>query len=181
MAFLPSFDEKTTQLKIFERWPEISLPLGELTQQLLREGPFSKDQAELIFSFISGVNACEYCHNIHRLTAEIFGIDKGLLESLLDDIDTANVDEKLKPILRYVRKLTETPYKIVQTDVDAILEAGWSETEFHYATSICAIANYYNRIIDGHGIQLNEEYLEQSAKRLSTLSYIQVLQTKQEE
>jgi len=36
MAFLPSFDEKTTQLKIFERWPEISQPLGELTQQLLR-------------------------------------------------------------------------------------------------------------------------------------------------
>ena len=34
-----------------------------------------------------------------------FGIDENLLQSLLDDVDGSPVDEKLKPVLRYVKKL----------------------------------------------------------------------------
>ena len=49
-----------------------------------------------------------------------------LFERLMDEIDTAPVDEKLKPILHYVRKLTLTPSRMVQADADAVYAAGWT-------------------------------------------------------
>lgn len=171
MPFLPEFDEKTTQRDLFRRWPHLARSVNGLAQQLLREGPFTAAQAELIFSFTSGVNACRYCYNIHRLTAERLGIEGNLLETLLDDIDAAPVEERMKPILRYARKLTETPARIVQADVDAILAAGWNAGAFHYATSICALANYFNRILDGHGIQADASYWKESSARLAEKGY----------
>ena len=171
MPFLPSFDEQTTQLHVFKRWPEITEPLGKLTQQILRDGPFGTGEAELMFAYISGVNACQYCFNIHRQLAAIHGINEELLEALLDDIDTAPIDDNLKPVMYYIKKLTLSPAKIIQKDVDKILEAGWDETAFHYIVSLCALTNYYNRVLDGHGIIANSVRWKESAERLSKTKY----------
>jgi len=171
MPFLPSFEESATQLDIFRRWPEIARPLGELAQQFMRNGPFNNAQAELIFAYTSGVNACQYCYGIHKRTAEMFGVKEGLLESLLEDLDSSPIEASMKPILRFVRKLTQSPAKMMQTDVDAILEADWDETAFHYAISICALANYFNRILDAHGIHATPEYHAAAADRLSRIAY----------
>lgn len=37
---------------------------------------------------------------------------------------TAGIEEKMKPVLRFVRKLIKIPWKMVQADAAAILEAG---------------------------------------------------------
>lgn len=56
---------------------------------------------ELIAAYVSGLNACGYCHGIHTAVAEAFGIAEGTFAGLLDDLDTAPVDERLRPLLRY--------------------------------------------------------------------------------
>jgi uncharacterized peroxidase-related enzyme len=180
MSFLESFPENATQSELFKRWPELAEPLGMLAQRLLREGPFTHKQAELIFAFVSGVNACQYCHNIHSRTAELFGVEAGLFESLLDDIDLADIDKKMKPLLKYVRKLTETPAKMIQADADAVLAAGWSETEFQYAVSICAAANYFNRVLEGHGIKGDPALWQQRGQLLAENDYVQIHKVKVE-
>lgn len=63
-------------------------------------------ERELIAAFVSGVNSCRYCHGTHARVAHGFGVDDGVFASLMDDIDRAPVEARLKPILRYVRKLT---------------------------------------------------------------------------
>lgn len=174
MPFLKNFPDDATQTAVFERWPELAKPLGQLAQQLLRDGPLPKEQAELIFAFTSGVNACQYCYNIHRHVAQNFGIAEHLFEALMDDIDSAPVDEKLKPVLRFVRKLTETPTKMVQADADAMFAAGWNDDEFQYAISICAAANYFNRILEGHGMKGDPSLWEQRGKLLTSCDYASV-------
>ena len=52
------------------------------------------------------MNTCTYCFGTHQATAEAMGIEPGLLDALLKDIDGAPVPEKMKPVLHYVRKLT---------------------------------------------------------------------------
>jgi hypothetical protein len=59
----------------------------------------------------------------------------------MDDVDLAPVDERLKPILRYVRKLTETPSRIRKADADAVYHAGWSDEALLHAVAICAISS----------------------------------------
>jgi hypothetical protein len=73
---------------------------------------------------VSGVNSCRYCHGAHSLVAHAFGIDEAVLAKSLDDIGVAPIDGRLKPILRYVRKLTETPSWMTAADAAAVYDAG---------------------------------------------------------
>ena len=96
--------------------PESGELIMRLTEILLR-GPSSLTpaQRELIAAYTSAVNACEFCYGAHAATAEALGVDERWLTRLIDDIDTAPVDDKLKPILRYVRRLTRSPSRVTPT------------------------------------------------------------------
>jgi len=115
--------------------------------------------------------------NGHAAVAAELGVDDKLLDAALEDLDAAEgIDEKLKPILRFVKKLTLEPYKIVQRDADAVYDAGWSEMALSDAICVCAHFNMVNRLVDGHGINLyelwhNREAMREFAAKASTLDY----------
>ena len=50
------------------------------------------------------------------------GVAAGTVDALMDDIDKAAVDDRLKPILHYAGKLTRQPAGLTQADADA-----WAE------------------------------------------------------
>jgi len=80
------------------------------------------------------------------------GVDEDLFQNLVDDIDTAPVDEKLKPLLKYVRKLTLTPSKMTDEDAKECFRAGWNEEDLTIVITVCSSWNWFNRMILGHGI-----------------------------
>jgi AhpD family alkylhydroperoxidase len=50
-------------------------PLGELTEVAMRgPSPFSQGQRELIAAYVSGLNACVYCHGTHAAVAVACGV-----------------------------------------------------------------------------------------------------------
>jgi uncharacterized peroxidase-related enzyme len=98
---------------------------------------------------VSGVNSCRYCHGAHSLVARAFGVDEAVLDTSLDNIEVAPVDARLKPILRYVRKLTETPSRMTAADAAAVYDAGWSDEALLYAIAVCAYFNNMNRLVEG--------------------------------
>lgn len=172
MPYMPSLPEGASQRDLFVRYPEAARPLARFTEVLMRgPSPLTVAQRELIAAYTSGVNGCSYCVGVHRETAKAFGVDGDTLEALLDDLDAAPVDEELKPILRFARKLTERPSKVTRADADAIFEAGWGDDAFHHAVSIVALFNYYNRILDGHGIELDERYYRKAGEALHDGGY----------
>jgi len=83
---------------------------------------------------------------------DVDGVDEGLFQQLKNNIDTAPVDEKLKPILKYIRKLTLSPSQMTDEDAKACYRAGWNEEDLTIAISICAAWSFFNRMILGHGI-----------------------------
>jgi uncharacterized peroxidase-related enzyme len=175
MPFVSFLDENSGMGEIMMKLPESMRPFSEMVEVILR-GPsdFSVGEREMIGAFVSASNNCSYCYGSHAATAKKFGIDETLFEALLDDIETAAIEEKLKPILRYVKKLTETPYKMTQADADAIYAAGWGESALSDAVLICGMFNMANRVVEGHGVNqnLSSEIFEQSAERLSQHGYL---------
>ena len=157
MSFFPSLREEGSQLKDIQApFSEIYTLWGRFSEALMRgPGPLSVAERELIAAYTSGVNACSYCHHDHTMAAEHFGVDTEVFKTLMDDVDAAPIDEKMKPLLRYVGKLTATSAKLTQADADAVFAAGWSESEFHFAILICARFNCINRLVQGHGIEHN--------------------------
>ena len=117
MSFIESVPESEEGVAaIMRRYPTQAMPLLELSEMLLREGDceFSSEQRELIAAYASGINNCTYCYNTHKATAEAFGVDEELLDAMVLDLETSAVDEKLKPVLRFVAKLTRSPSRMTQ-------------------------------------------------------------------
>ena len=135
---------------LYEHWNAFRLAL------MRGPSPLSVAERELIGAFASGLNASSYCYHGHRISAESFGVDVALFERLMDEIDTAPVDQKLKPILHYVRKLTLTPSRMAQADADAVYAAGWDEHALHDAIAVCATFAFMNRLVLGHGVAYSE-------------------------
>lgn len=153
MPFFPSFPEDANPRTIFALAPERYHHWHRFCENLMRgESAFSLGERELIAAYVSGVNACRFCHGVHSQVAVAFGFPENTFEKLMDDIDGADVDAKMKPVLKYVHKLTLTPSRMVQADADAVFAAGWDESALHDAIAVCAMFNFMNRMLEGHGV-----------------------------
>ncbi len=172
MSFLPSLPKDATLRQVFIRFPEAVPSLMSLNEVLLRDAsPFSPAQREMLAAYVSVLNQCNYCHGVHLATAEEFGLDPELLRKVLDDPETAPIDARFLPVLRYVRKLTETPAQMTQEDADAVFAAGWDERALYDAVMVCACFNFMNRMVDGLGVTLKPGWSKQSAQTLHDIGY----------
>ena len=172
MSYLPSLPRNAAVRDVFAAFPDTATHLMAYHQQLLRgPSPFTVAERELIAAYVSGLNSCRYCHGVHTATAEALGVPEGLLRDLLENIDTADIEAKLRPVLRYVAKLTATPARMTEDDAQSVFAAGWDDRALHDAVSVCAMFNFMNRLVEGLGITAGPDYFREAARRLSTVGY----------
>jgi uncharacterized peroxidase-related enzyme len=175
MPFLPSLPKSASLLNLFKAFPETSVPLIQFHEALLRgPSPFTEGERELIAAYVSGLNHCRYCHGVHSATAELMGITHELVDSKID-IDAAAVDPKLRPVLRYARKLTQQPSSLTQADADAIFVVGWQEAALYYTVAVTALFNFMNRLVEGMGIELDPSYVKPASERLAKRGYLPLI------
>ena len=177
MPFLESLHDDARPSTILKNFPESGSLIMEFSEKILRgKSSLTTAQRELIAAYTSGVNTCQFCCQTHAATAEALGVEQGLIDSLMDDIESADIEPEMKPILAYVKKLTESPSRMTQADADAIFAAGWDEDAFYHAVSICGLFNYYNRLIEGYGVKSAPDYRDMIGKRLAGEGYLTALQ-----
>src|SRR5271154_656159 len=117
MPHLRMLPDRPVMRDLYHAHPATCRPLGELTEAAMRgPSPFTQGQRELIAAYVSGLNACDYCHGTHVGVAEACGVAPDLITAVLNDIETAPVEARMKPILRYVRKLTLSPARMIDAD-----------------------------------------------------------------
>ena len=110
MTFLPSLPDNAKLLDVFRAYPETAHPLVDYHEALMRgPSPLSIAERELIAAYVSGLNACDYCYGVHQATAERFGVDEQTLTSMLANLETAEIDDRMRPLLSYLGKLTGDP------------------------------------------------------------------------
>ena len=90
MAYLPSLPADAVLLDVFRAYPDSARPLMDYHQALLRgPSPLSVAERELIAAYVSGLNACGYCHGVHTATAQAFAVGEATLAALLTEVSTA--------------------------------------------------------------------------------------------
>ncbi len=153
MRLFPSLPDVPQLADVYRRFPEHVKPLLDYHDQLLRgDSPLTVGERELIAAYVSGLNACQFCFSAHKLYADIFGFDAAIVEAMLTDLDSAPIDERLKPLLRYAGKLKTLPPRLTEADAKAVYAAGWPERALFDTIQIAALFNYMNRIIEGTGV-----------------------------
>jgi len=147
-------------------------PLDKASQNIMRgKSSFNPAQKEVFAAFVSGLNACSFCYGSHAAVAKNFGVPQETIELLVEDIDIAPIASNEKPLFQYLKKLTLSPSKLIQEDADKIFREGWSEQDLQDLILIGCLFNFYNRLLDGHGIKGNIAIYQFGADHLHKNGY----------
>jgi alkylhydroperoxidase family enzyme len=99
-------------------------------------------------------------------------VGKELTQQILDDYESAPIDEKLRSTLGLLRKLTLTPDAITAADVRAVMAHGVSKEAIGDAFNVCFLFNIYDRLADTFGWEVpSEAAFNAGAKRLLGRGY----------
>ncbi|MDD5541007.1 MAG: hypothetical protein PHG61_09985, partial [Candidatus Marinimicrobia bacterium] len=155
-----------------EKYPRRRVLLFKVMEEIMRNlSPFNKQTRQLLFAYTSDLNQCRLSYDYHKAASLASGLDESVFAALKTDINSAKIDDKLKPILRFIKKLTLTPDQITQVDVQQIFDAGWDEHAYFDSVCICAIMNCMNRFVTAIGIDANSPGINHTDKMLFTLGY----------
>ena len=150
--------------------------LTQYHEQLLRgDSPLSPAEREFIAAYVSGLNNCRYCYETHRETAINYGLSGELIASLVADPELSDAPERLRPLLRYARKLTLDQGSMQMEDAEAVRAAGWSERALHDLILVTAMFNFMNRFVHGHGIHGIPQQWQLSGRFLFEQGYSNVI------
>ncbi|MCG8440786.1 MAG: carboxymuconolactone decarboxylase family protein [Caulobacterales bacterium] len=152
MAFVSSLPDETTAVTLWRLHPGAYAAWPQLISAIMRsESELSNGEKELIGAYSSALRGCTHCYTAHYPVAIAYGIDQKVFENILQDPNTAPVDEKFRPILVFIHKFVNDPNRLVQKDVQPIYDAGWSEKTLTDVVFICAAFAFMNAIMQGHG------------------------------
>lgn len=82
--------------------------------------------------------------------------DDGLVEEVKKDFEKADLDDKTKMLLRFACRATHEAASLKEADLDALREEGFTDRAILDATLVTALFNYFNRVADALGIDLEE-------------------------
>ncbi|MGH7003224.1 MAG: carboxymuconolactone decarboxylase family protein [Alphaproteobacteria bacterium] len=172
MTYLRNLPPEGAVFDVFAAYPDLFTPFVDFSDRVFRgPGPLSFRDRELIFAYCSQLNTCHYCFGGHAQTTLLLGASKDVFDKLKIDIDSAPVDAKMKPLLRYVKKLTETPARMAPADAEAVHGAGWSDEDLMQAVTLCCLANFMNRLVEGTGIEADPAKFMARAEMATRLGY----------
>lgn len=156
--------------------PETAGPLSELTEVLLR-GPstLTRGERELIATYVSGLNDCQYCTGSHSAcaAAQLPG-GMAVVDQVRDDPASAPVPAKLKALLRIAAAVQQSGLAVTEGDVAAARAAGATDLEIHDTVLIAALFCMFNRYVDGLGTvaPIDPARYAAGAQRLVTQGYL---------
>lgn len=166
-------------ISLFAYRPETARPLSELAEVLLR-GPssLSRGERELIASYVSSLNECEFCTSSHAAFAAA-QLPEGiaLVEQVRADLESAPVSPKLKALLRVAGAVQRSGRDVRPEDVAAARAEGATDVEVHDTVLIAAAFCMFNRYVDGLGTTLPDDPKEYTASANAIVSggYLAIL------
>jgi uncharacterized peroxidase-related enzyme len=149
--------------------------LSKLAHTLLHgPSPLSSGERELIASYVSYLNNCEFCHLSHSAAANEHLNDNGkAVACIREDLNTAPVSEKMKALLRIAAQVQQSGRNVSPELVETAKKQGVTDEELHDTVLIAAAFCMYNRYVDGLNTMLPEtkdDYVDMG-KRLAKKGY----------
>ena len=169
MPFMKSMKEDAGVAEIYKARSRVYLHWIRMGEEVMtKDSPLSQGERELIATYVSSLNACDYCQAAHLPSMTLHGIEPETVGALVDDIGAAAIEPRMKPVFAFVKKLTLAPATLTQADADAVFEAGWDEEALHTAIAVTCRFNFMNRLVMAHGLRppAAEAAMENARRRL---------------
>ena len=156
--------------ELFAGRPDLYAPFTSFCEQLMR-GPstLSTGEREVLGAYVSALNSCQYCHDVHAQAVRAYGVAPEVLKALLDE--APGVDPRLQALACLARRVTLEPTRITDADFERCRTSGCDEGSIHDAVVIACCFNFMNRLVSTFDIQADQAYLDAAGPRLRDHGY----------
>lgn len=132
--------------------PDTARALNELAEILLRNdnNSLTRGERELIGAYVSNLNDCFFCHNVHGAMAQHYmQCDKQYIDDIKKDFRSTQLSEKMKSLLSIAGSVQKSGRQVTASQIEEAKNAGASDKEIHDTVLIAAAFCMFNRYVDG--------------------------------
>jgi uncharacterized peroxidase-related enzyme len=148
--------------------PDIYSRLASLADLLLHQqhpsSTLSLGDRELIASYVSFLNRCDFCHLSHGAVAAAHLQNPKLVEDVKCDYEDSEASPKMKSLLRIAGMVQKSGREVSGEAIESAKKEGATEMDVHDTVLIAAAFCMFNRYVDGLGTEMPGD-LETFVKR----------------
>jgi uncharacterized peroxidase-related enzyme len=151
--------------------PETAKPLNELAEVLLRDdnNSLSRGERELIGAYVSSLNDCFFCQNVHGSLAQHYlECDMPYIDAIKANPAATMLSDKLKALLSIAASVQKGGKSVTPGQIEKAKALGATDREIHDTVLIAAAFCMYNRYVDGLGTwapQDRQFYVDRAPRR----------------
>ena len=132
--------------------PETGDALNELAEILLHDdnNTLSRGDREMIGAYVSSLNDCFYCQNVHGALAQhYYACDMQLIDDIKQDHQSTAISPKLKSLLSIAGSVQKGGKYVTTEQIEQAKSLGATDKEIHDTVLIAAAFCMFNRYVDG--------------------------------
>jgi len=132
--------------------PETGNALNELAEILLHDdkNTLSRGDREMIGAYVSSLNDCFYCQNVHGALAQhYYACDMQLIDDIKTDYGSTPISPKLKALLSIAGSVQKGGKYVTVEQIEQAKNLGATDNEIHDTVLIAAAFCMFNRYVDG--------------------------------
>ena len=177
MPNFPSLSEQARVPDLLARIPESGRLFVLLAQDAMRkeDSELAAVDRELLATYVSRVNGCDYCTKAHAHVALALGADEALVGEIRRGATTRLARPGLKALLELARAGTLEPGSVTEAEIGAARNAGWREQSILEALMVIGVFNLINRLVSAAGLSLTEDEARTEGKALAEHGYLAAL------
>jgi uncharacterized peroxidase-related enzyme len=156
---------------LMEYRPETAKPLNALAEILLRsdDNSLSRGERELIGTYVSYLNDCFFCQNVHgALAGHYLNCDITQIDAVKTDFNNTELPPKMKALLSIASSVQQGGKSVTADQIEKAKSMEASEREIHDTVLIAAAFCMFNRYVDGLATwspQDRQFYINRAAQR----------------
>ena len=173
MAFIELPDMETVDEPIKKTFEQVKAATGEvgelvrilatrpdildMTNHMVKTLLFSQSQLDLhtkeyIAILVSLENSCPMCVGEHERLSKLLGIPEEQINAVKAGFEEADLPQAQKLLLRFCVKAAKQSYKVTAEEVEALRQAGYSDSQLLEAVALVGYFNYINTISNAMGV-----------------------------
>ncbi|HEX4849392.1 MAG TPA: carboxymuconolactone decarboxylase family protein [Puia sp.] len=140
--------------------PNTARPLNALAEILLRDdnNTLSRGERELIGAYVSSLNDCFFCQNVHGALAGYYlSCDIPAIDAIKKNYEVTEISDKLKSLLAIAASVQKGGRNVTSDQIDYARSKGATDKEIHDTVLIAAAFCMFNRYVDGLGTWAPED------------------------
>ena len=141
-------------LKCFATHPPLLEHMMGLAETMLFcDGVLGRATKELLATFVSSQNHCDYCADSHGSSLRANGGSaEQLAAATTCDLHSAALTPAQRALLVFAQKITEDSSDVSPDDVDQLRGSGWTDLQIAEAIHVTALFACFNRVVNAFGL-----------------------------